>query len=433
MASWTGTATARQAIIIPSLRAQWFTSDGFAGGAMPAEWFPTGYGQRRRVLRGVLLDINGSISVEVGRGAAGDNFLDDIRDDLVLTIEAGGHTLELEGIGGDDSTDVYDWTPDNAADVTAFVTALGGAGAVGATFTIEEAAGAGEATPLALGLSLGNPLAKAKGRATALQLGLGLAAPTPVHRVAATPLALGLAAGTPRARAKARATALQLGLSFAPPVVVGEYPDTLRLGLSFGTPLAPTKARATALALGLSFGRPAPALRVDASPLPLGLSLGEPIVLRPAVRFARTRRETAPEHELLTALEITHPAIATPVRVINDTEDAVIEGETYTAVRFDAVLAGHEEGQAPRAELQVDNVGRELNRWVEITGGGAGAGVRVMQLVDGATEPDWEVTMEVLTVNESGERVTAALGFDALLGRPAVRLRFDPERAPGLF
>ena len=157
-------------------------------------------------------------------------------------------------------------------------------------------------------------------------------------------------------------------------------------------------------------------------------------VLPPAVLFARARRETAPEHAILTALEIAHPAVSPPVRVVNDTEDRVIEGETYTAVRFDAVLASHDEGQVPRAQIAVDNVGRELNTWIERTGGGVGASVRAMQLLDEAgAEVEWEVTMEIVSIVQSSERITATLGFDALLGRPAVRLRYDPEHAPGLF
>ena len=150
--------------------------------------------------------------------------------------------------------------------------------------------------------------------------------------------------------------------------------------------------------------------------------------------FARTIRESAPERRLLTALEIRHPAVAVPVRVINDSEERTIEGSRYIALRFDARLADDVEGQAPQAELAIDNVGRDLTQWVEAAGGGAGATVRVMQVLDIADpEVEWELTMDVAGVQLDAERVTARLGFDPLLGRAAVALRHDPQTSPGLF
>ena len=151
-------------------------------------------------------------------------------------------------------------------------------------------------------------------------------------------------------------------------------------------------------------------------------------------RFARALRESAPERRLLTALEIAHPAIADPVRVVNDTIERTIEGNRYVALRFDARLADDVDGQAPQAELAIDNVGRALTQWVEATGGGVGATVRVMQVLDIDDPPvEWEVTLDVAGMAVDQERVTARLGFDPLLGRSAVTLRHDPQTSPGLF
>ncbi|MDD9993220.1 MAG: DUF1833 family protein [Rhodospirillales bacterium] len=157
-------------------------------------------------------------------------------------------------------------------------------------------------------------------------------------------------------------------------------------------------------------------------------------VLPASERFARTLRESAPERRLLTALEIAHPAIADPVRVVNDTIERIIEGNRYVALRFDARLADDVEGQAPQAELAIDNVGRVLTQWVEATGGGVGATVRVMQVLDIDDPPvEWEVTLDIAGMAVDQERVTARLGFDPLLGRAAVTLRHDPQTSPGLF
>ena len=159
--------------------------------------------------------------------------------------------------------------------------------------------------------------------------------------------------------------------------------------------------------------------------------------VRPAdIRYQRALREAAPADRLLTALEISHPAIAQPVRVINDTIGRAIEGNDYVALRFDARLADDIAGQAPQAELAIDNVGRALTQWIEATGGGAGASasVRVMQVLDIDDPPvEWEVTLDVAGMAVDQERVTARLGFDPLLGRAAVTLRHDPQTSPGLF
>ena len=154
----------------------------------------------------------------------------------------------------------------------------------------------------------------------------------------------------------------------------------------------------------------------------------------PEIRYRRALREAAPADRLLTALEISHPAIAQPVRVINDTIGRSIEGNDYVALRFDARLADDIAGQAPQAELAIDNVGRALTQWIEATGGGVGASVRVMQVIDIDDPPvEWEVTLDVAGMAVDQERVTARLGFDPLLGRAAVTLRHDPQTSPGLF
>ena len=157
--------------------------------------------------------------------------------------------------------------------------------------------------------------------------------------------------------------------------------------------------------------------------------------VRPAdIRYRRALREAAPADRLLTALEISHPAIAQPVRVINDTQGRAIEGNDYVALRFEARLADDIAGQAPQAELAIDNVGRALTQWIEATGGGVGNSVRVMQVLDIDDPPvEWEVTLDVAGMAVDQERVTARLGFDPLLGRAAVTLRHDPQTSPGLF
>ena len=277
---------------------------------------------------------------------------------------------------------------------------------------------AAEATPLPIGLALASPEEAIRARPSPLRPGLALAPAIALDKVRPAALGLGIALASPTKaaeRVKASPSALGIGLGLAPPAArVKAQPAALDLGLVLAPPVARDKARAAALRIGLA--------------------LVEPAFLERAVRYGRALRASAPEHALLTALEISHPAIALPVRVVNDTRNRRIEGADYVALRFDARLADDVDGQAPQAELAIDNVGRALTQWIEAAGGGVGASVRVMLVLDIDDAPvEWEVTLDVASMAVDQERVTARLGFDPLLGRAAVTLRHDPQTSPGLF
>ena len=148
-------------------------------------------------------------------------------------------------------------------------------------------------------------------------------------------------------------------------------------------------------------------------------------------RFDQASRAGTPEARVVTAVEITHPDVLAPVRAVNDTQNHTIDGNDFVAARFRARLADDADGQAPRAELVIDNVGNVLTQWVELSDGGNGAVVKLMQVVDGTVE--WSVELDVVGMRVSTQSVTARLGFDPMLHRPAVQIRHDPAHSPGLF
>jgi hypothetical protein len=69
---------------------------------------------------------------------------------------------------------------------------------------------------------------------------------------------------------------------------------------------------------------------------------------------------TSDPHGVLELLQIDHASFASPVRVCNDTRDWTIGGVTYVALPFVCKLPNDARGENPRAQLQIDNVGREL-------------------------------------------------------------------------
>ncbi|GHU34210.1 hypothetical protein AGMMS50256_27510 [Betaproteobacteria bacterium] len=142
---------------------------------------------------------------------------------------------------------------------------------------------------------------------------------------------------------------------------------------------------------------------------------------------------SAPEAPIV-LLEITHPDLPTPVRVVNDSENITCNGLEYIACPFRCLLPDDIENQLPKATLAVDNVGRELMYWIETSAGGYGAQARFMQVM--RSRPDqveYDITLDMSNVKATSTQVTADLGYENIFTRPAITMRYDPFTAPGVF
>lgn len=136
---------------------------------------------------------------------------------------------------------------------------------------------------------------------------------------------------------------------------------------------------------------------------------------------------------MLVLLLMTHPSIDT-VRVVNDTRDWLIGSDTWIGLPFRFKLPNGAAGQAQRATLEVDNVGRGLSTELEKLP--AGAAVQcTMRLVSRATPTvvDYEYSAPLSNVVVTTTSVRAQVGNDDARRAPAVRVRFDPKVTPGLF
>lgn len=157
-----------------------------------------------------------------------------------------------------------------------------------------------------------------------------------------------------------------------------------------------------------------------------------------AKNYSTTLHETvnsvsAAEAPLL-LLEIDHPDLSQPIRVVNDNQDLVHQGNTFVAMAFRARLPDDLEQGLPRAILSVDNVGKEMVSWLEASNGGQGATCRMIQVLRSAPDVvEWETTLNLTDLRITQTEVTGSLGYEDLLNMPGVRLRYRPEVAPGLF
>jgi hypothetical protein len=126
--------------------------------------------------------------------------------------------------------------------------------------------------------------------------------------------------------------------------------------------------------------------------------------------------------------------LAAPIRVVNDVQNIVVDGDTYIAMPFRVTLPDDVKGQIPQATLEVDNIGRELTQWLEVSGGGQGAKCKIMQVMrSDANNVEFEIELDLTNLSITNEVVSGQLGFVNTLGRVSTVVNFTPTTAPGLW
>jgi hypothetical protein len=136
----------------------------------------------------------------------------------------------------------------------------------------------------------------------------------------------------------------------------------------------------------------------------------------------------------LILLEIDHDDLVVPIRIVNDREDITHAGDLYQAFAFQVALPEDPESGLPEAQLQIDNVGKELVQWLEVADWNKPVSCRIIQLLRSAPNTvEWEITTNLRNVTMDNRVVRATLGFENLLGVPGVAVYYTPQSAVGLF
>lgn len=137
---------------------------------------------------------------------------------------------------------------------------------------------------------------------------------------------------------------------------------------------------------------------------------------------------------LLYLLTITGGGISAPVRLVNDSRELVSGGNTFLPLPFELVLPKDAAKEVPRAQLRMDNIGRELVTELEALEPGAEL-MATIQVVYRSTPNaiEHEFTAPLGGVRVDAFSVSASVGPTELLRRPVTNIRFDPTTAPGLF
>ena len=137
---------------------------------------------------------------------------------------------------------------------------------------------------------------------------------------------------------------------------------------------------------------------------------------------------------ILEMLEIDHSSFVTPVRIVNDTRNWTIGANEFVGLPFRLKLPSQAQKENPRAQLQIDNVGRELASAIEglPVGSALTATIRLASRANPAVA-DYEFVAILSGISMTPTTVSATMGPDDTMRQSAVKVRFDPDNAPGLF
>jgi hypothetical protein len=136
----------------------------------------------------------------------------------------------------------------------------------------------------------------------------------------------------------------------------------------------------------------------------------------------------------LVLLEINRSDLVTPIRIVNDATDLTHNGNLFTGLPFEITLPDDPEYGMPQAQLSIMNVGKELTTFIEDADWTIETTATLTQVIRSSPNvAEWSITMIMSDIQMNSMSITAKLGFEDLLGVPAVTLKFSPTNAPGLY
>lgn len=132
-------------------------------------------------------------------------------------------------------------------------------------------------------------------------------------------------------------------------------------------------------------------------------------------------------------LTIDHDDLASPIRLVDNTEAVVSRGNTYTPFGFRPQIPAEVDGSLPKIEIQIDAVDQTIIAQLEELQTPPTITLEVIM----ASSPDtvergpWYFTIR--SVNYNALTIRSELTYEALTAEPFPYRRFTPTEFPGLF
>lgn len=140
------------------------------------------------------------------------------------------------------------------------------------------------------------------------------------------------------------------------------------------------------------------------------------------------------EEMILILLEISHPTLESPIRLVADNQDFLFDGNNYLAMNFAFSRQQDIQGELPKATLTIQNVGRSLVKWIDASGGGRGANVRVILARRSApTVTEEYIDFSIGSTAVTSQTIAISLIIQNNLVKRTMKYVYDTKRAIGLF
>lgn len=135
----------------------------------------------------------------------------------------------------------------------------------------------------------------------------------------------------------------------------------------------------------------------------------------------------------LVILEIDHTDLSVPIRVVNNTEDVVSNGDTYLAFPFNVALPPDTDQGVVSVTLTIDNVDRQIVDALRDVTSPPIVSISVLLASSPNTIEAGPYNMTVGDADYDALSVNFQLTFEDILNEPFPALRFNPPQYPGLF
>lgn len=137
---------------------------------------------------------------------------------------------------------------------------------------------------------------------------------------------------------------------------------------------------------------------------------------------------------VLVLMEINHSFISGTIRLVNDNEDLISNGHNYVSMPFEAKRQSDVIGELPKIQIVIQNIGRNIVKWVDSSGGGKGAEI-ILKLVRRSAPDSIEESLKlgVDSANVTTENVSFNLIIQNNLSKRSCRLLYDVKRSYGLY
>ena len=135
----------------------------------------------------------------------------------------------------------------------------------------------------------------------------------------------------------------------------------------------------------------------------------------------------------LALITLTHASFASPIRLVNNSENIISRGNTFTAFPMKIKLPMDDGESAREVQLVFDNVSLELIDEIRTVTTSIGVSIElVLASMPNQVQASLE-ELKIATINYNKTQAVARLVLDSFLTTEVTSERYNPQNFPGLF